>query len=203
MKKIKISLIAIILLFVFSNSMLAQNPMQHGHALTAQRGLIETTDVPQLVKDTQQKVFPGTNVEKWFTLGNRGKSQNPNKNTSNQNNPVVFVAQFKNNEGFNTHCRITETGDMRGYMVRLEGEKGLPANIKETIQKRFPNYTIQASQKIYSTKNNSSAYRVILSQNSNRVITFVDEKGNEIKEENMEPSLKENILTVPDKNSFN
>ncbi len=199
MNIIKLNFVATLMLFIFSNKILAQNPMRHNRGLMVQKRLMETTDVPQLVKDTQQRMFPGTNVEKWFTVGEKKSSQNPDKNIEGKGNPMVYIAQFKNIDGFHTHCRITETGDVRGYMTRLEGEKGLPANIKEAIQKRFPEYKIQASQKIYYAKNNQSAYRISLNKNSTHIITFVDDNGNELKEDNMEPGLKENIIQVPEK----
>ena len=198
MQKISYFILTAFFVVQFAEISAQINPIRQNRPLNVEKRLIETTDVPQLVKDTQQRMFPNSQVEKWFTAGPRSNDRKEG-NIESKGNPNVFIAKFKNSEGFDTYSRITETGDVRGYMTRLEGEKGLPANIKESVNKRFPGFKILNSQKIYHAKTNNSAYRVVLTQNSTRVITFVDEKGNELKEENVDPEIKENILEVPDK----
>ncbi len=181
-------------LFLNQNlSVNAQPHMKHGGGMMMSKKLIETNDVPQVVKDAQQRLFPGTSVEKWF-ITERG-----NKEKGNSNKPEIYIARFKDKEGFLTHCRIKEDGEIRGSMTMLQGEKGLPQNIKDAVLKRFPGYKIQASQRVYHAKNNQKAYRVVLFQNSTKIITFTDENGNEIKEDKLAPEIKENIIETPDK----
>ncbi len=194
----KIICFSIFWVLLQSNAIYSQNPLRHNRGLMAHKRLVETTDVPQIVKDVQQRVFPGTTVDKWFFAGEKANA-NERKNIEAKGIPNVYVASFKNKEGFDTHCRITENGEYKGYMTRLQGEKGLPTNIKESVNKRFSGFKIQGSQKIYQASKNKTIYRVVLIQNSTRIITIVDENGNEIKEENIEPDLKENIIEIPEK----
>ncbi len=192
MKKFGFLIVVVSILLLEFQGLIAQPGNRGQHKLN--QALIEVTNVPQLVKDTQQRMFPGTTVDKWLV------NERPNKGgNKGMSKPVVYIARFKNQEGYITHCRITENGEVRGHMTMLQGEKGLPANIKDAVLKRFSGYKIQGSQKIYLAKNNKSAYRIVLVQNSTRVITFVDENGNELKEENLSPEIKENILEVPEK----
>lgn len=173
--------------------LIAQPHMKQGGGMMMNRKLVETTDVPQVVKDAQQRMFQGTTVEKWF-IAERG-----NKDKQGNNKPTIFVARFKDKDGYYTNCRIKDDGEIRGYMTFLQGEKGLPQNVKDAVLKRFPGYKIQASQRVYHAKNNKNAYRVTLMQGSTKIITFTDENGNEIKEDKLAPEIKENIIETPDK----
>lgn len=173
-----------------------QPHMKHGNGMMAHRKLVETNEVPQVVKDAQQRLFPGTTVEKWF-IAERGNKERGGK--EGKEKPTIYVARFTDKEGYLTHCRIKEDGEIRGAMTMLQGEKGLPQNVKDAVLKRFPGYKIVASQRVYHAKNHQKAYRIVLHQNSTRIITFTDENGNEIKENQLAPELKENIIETPDK----
>ncbi len=199
MKKIVWFFMVIGLFLNLNSSLNAQPNMKNGGGgKMMNKNLVETNDVPQVVKDSQQRLFPGTTVEKWF-IAERGNKGNQGNGKGNQDRPEIFVARFKDKEGFITHCRIKESGEIKGSMTMLQGEKGLPQNIKDAVLKRFPGYKIQASQRVYHAKNNQKAYRVVLQQNSTKIITFTDENGNEIKEDKLAPELKENIIETPDK----
>lgn len=184
------------LFFNLGSSVHAQPHMKHGGGLMANKKLTEVSDVPQVVKDAQQRLFPGTSVEKWFVT-ERGPKGGNGKEMKEK--PNIYIARFKDKEGYLTHCRIKEDGEIRGSMTMLQGEKGLPQNVKDAVLKRFPGYKIQAAQRVYHAKNNQKAYRVVLIQNSTKIITFTDENGNEIKEDKLAPEIKENIIETPDK----
>lgn len=192
MKKF-VSLIAVLLVHTYVFGQPGLRPNNNRGAIEARRNLVETTDVPQVVKDAQQKQFPNTSVEKWFV--NTPKVEQ--KEAEGKKAKTVYVALFKNQEGYMTHCRITDTGDLRGSMTRLQGEKGLPQNIKDAVSKRFSGFKIVESQKVWNAKQNKNFYRVVLVQNSTRVITFIDENGNELKEANLPEDTKENMMIVP------
>lgn len=195
MKKL-FSLIAVLMMNVYVFGQPGFKPNHNRGNLEARKNLVETTDVPQVVKDAQQKQFPNTSVEKWFIKN----PQVEQKGSENKKAKSVYVALFKNTEGYMTHCRITDTGELRGSMTRLQGEKGLPQNIKDAVSKRFSGFKIVESQKIWNTKQNKNFYRIVLVQNSTRVITFTDENGNELKEANLPEDTKENMMDVPTEN---
>lgn len=196
MKRIVCFLLLGSLFFNFGSLVNAQPHMKHGGGMMMNKKLVEVSDVPQVVKDAQQRLFPGTSVEKWF-IAEKGPKERTGKEMKEK--PNIYIARFKDKEGYLTHCRIKEDGEIRGSMTMLQGEKGLPQNIKDAVLKRFPGYKIQAAQKVYHAKNNQKAYRIVLHQNSTKIITFTDENGNEIKEDKLAPEIKENIIETPDK----
>jgi hypothetical protein len=200
MKKYSFLFVLVVTLLQFGGLVAQLSPSKQFKGIEGNRRLIEATNVPQNVKDAQQKMFPNSQVEKWFMM-ERGPAKEGN--VDGKGKPTIYVAKFKNTEGYETFSRITDAGEVRGYMTRLQGEKGLPTNIKDATLKRFQGYKIVASQKIHHLKGNKTAYRITLVQNSTRVITFVDENGNEVKDANLAPELKENIMDIPEKNNNN
>ena len=182
--------------------------------LVAQVNPIQTkivSNVPELVKNAQKKMFPNTVVEKWFEI-----EKNLN---SGKNEPKLYVAKFKNAEGNETYSKITDKGEVTKYWISLKGEKGLPLSVKTSINKTYAGSQITKVERIHYPQNNKIVYQVELQKNSTRTTSVIDEEGkvmredkfissrsvyqtNDAKESFIEPDSKEsvNVMDEPEKN---
>lgn len=130
--------------------------------------VVPVEEVPQVVRDAQEALFPGVAVRTWRKRSAEG--QRIAKTT--------FLAIF-NQDKINTRVQFAEDGT--GISVYATyAEAALPAPIQASLTTTYSDYRLTGAAEITALKSGKSGFRLRFRDGAKKLVLWVDENGQEI-----------------------
>lgn len=149
----------------------------------AQRGsgsrvLIDSSQIPDSVKNAQSKLFAGVTVSRW----EEHVSQSPRKGGTQ------YLAEFTDQNGVRLRARYTSQGKNIN-VTRFYIATKIPAVVTAAMQ-RYPGYRAMIAEEIKLIEKQKTFYKVRIRNGTDSRTLILDEKGNEVPKGNSEVEVE-------------
>ncbi len=129
---------------------------------------ISASQVPTLVKASQEKFFPGISVDEW-----KKRSKNIRNKTAES-----YTASFMI-DGLKTEAKYNKNGIGILSITHLNSTN-IPASINESLLNNYEAYTVLKGTQIRILTTNKIFYQFILDNGTNKMPLNLDESGNKV-----------------------
>lgn len=142
--------------------------------------VVEASEVPAEVTSTHEAAFPDAEVKRWELHTGKGKN--------NSNSKYVAVC---NDNGNALRARYKTDGTGISATTYYRRAANAPAEVVETLEELYPDFSLRSGEKIYSFKKDDFVYRARLRQGGSKLVVYLDSEGNKIEKKDLPDEVKE------------
>jgi hypothetical protein len=142
------------------------------------RIFIDASQIPDSVKNSQNKLFAGISVSRW----EEHISKSPGKGGKQ------YIASFTDPNGVRVRARYTSQGKNMS-VSRFYVSAKLPAVVTTAVQ-RYAGYKAMGAEEIKSTEKQKTYYKVRLRNEAGSRTVVLDEKGDEVSKGNSDVEIE-------------